>query len=215
MRRLPITTPSRRIHPAIKITIGLLLLAGVVVLFFRSANSARAEPYSVRGAQLTGWTIEANSAPDESGGLVSLRPPRELPMNLFRQLFSRHMESLTTPNAPGIVLVLRREVPGSLSAEAVIALARAAGLGQSAVAPKCVGSRRISETGITRQVYFVWFDVPGFDPFRQSLAAAAGQGFAANGLSPVLLLAAQPDFLGWMPIVVDEQRDCIAPVAVE
>lgn len=214
MQKLP-SAPPRKIHPAIKVAIGLLVLAGVGVLFFRSVNDAQAEPYTVRAAHLAGWTIEANSGPDESGALVSLRPPRELPMNLFRQLFSRHMESLVTPTTPGISLVLRREVSTNLSAEAVMALARASGLGQPAVAPRCVGSRRISEPGITRQVYFVWFDVPGFDQFRQSVAASAGQDFAPNGLSPVLLLAAQPNFLGWLPIVVDQDRDCTAPVTVD
>ena len=32
-------------------------------------------------------------------------------MNLFRQLFSRQMESLATPSVPGIALALRRELP--------------------------------------------------------------------------------------------------------
>jgi hypothetical protein len=206
--------PRRKVHPAIKVLIGLLLLAGVAVLFFRSANDARAEPYSVRGAQLAGWALEANPVTDESGAFVSLQPPRELPMNLFRQLFSRHMESLVTPTVPGIALVLRQEIPNDVSADTIIALARAAGLGKGPVTPKCVAVRRISDPGITRQVYFLWFDVPGFDGFRQAVAASASPGFAPKGLSPVLLLAAQPDFRSWMPIVVDPDRDCSAPVTV-
>lgn len=207
--------PKRRLHPLIKVAIAIVLLAGVALLFVRSVKDARAEPYLVNASHLQDWTLGIDTAADADGAVVSLRPQPELPMNLFRQLFSRHMESLVTPTSPGISLVLRREVPNSLSAEAVMALARASGLGQTAVAPRCVGSRRISEPGITRQVYFVWFDVPGFDQFRQSVAASAGQDFAPSGLSPVLLLAAQPNFLGWLPIVVDQDRDCTAPVTVD
>lgn len=213
-RLLAPPTPSRKVHPAVKVAVGLVVLAGVGVLFYRSVNDAQAEPYTVRAAHLAGWIVEANSGPDDGGALVSLRPPRELSMNLFRQLFSRHMESLASPNAPGVALVLRGEIANTVAVDAIVALARAAGVGQSPIAPTCLGSRRISEPGLTRQVYFVWFDVPGFDQFRRSLSASAGPGFNPAGLSPVLLVAAQPNFLGWMPIVVDQNRDCTAAVVV-
>ena len=215
MAKPSIAPAKKKWHPAIKIAIGLVFLAVVVVLFFRSVNDARAEPYTVRAAQLAGWTVEPNAATDETGALVSLRPPKEMSMDLFRQLFSRHMESLSTPTAPGIALVLRSEIHSGVSADDLLSLARSTGLGQVAATPKCVATRRISEPGITRQVYFLWFDVPGFDQFRQAVASVAGPGFAAKGLSTVLLIGAQPDFKGWMPIVVDQERDCTAPVSLE
>ena len=136
-------------------------------------------------------------------------------MNLFRQLFSRQMESLGTPSQPGIPLVLRREIPSETSADAVLALARDAGLDRATPAPKCVGYRRVSDPGITRQLYFMWFDVPGFDRFRQALAPLAGAGFAPAGLSPVMIMAGEPKLTGWQPIVVDQGRDCVAPVKIE
>jgi hypothetical protein len=55
--------------------------------------------------------------------------------------------------------------------------------------------------------------------FRQGLAARigalGGSPFHAEALSPVLLLAGQPDVSGWLPIVVEPEEDCIAPVVAE
>ena len=199
----------------IKVAVAILLLAAVAILFVRSVRDTRAEPYIVNARHLQRWTLAIDTAADADGAVVSLRPQPELPMNLFRQLFSRQMESLGTPSQPGIPLVLRREIPFELSADSILVMARDARLDQVTPAPKCVGYRRISDPGITRQLYFMWFDVPGFDRFRQALATRAGPGFSAGGLSPVLLMAAQPNFNGWMPVVVDQNRDCIAPVTVE
>ena len=122
------------------------------------------------------------------------------------------MESLGTPSQPGIALVLRREIPSELTADSVLAIAREAGLdGRHAGAQMRGLSARLG-SGITKQLYFMWFDVPGFDRFRQVLASRVGPGFTAGGLSPVLMMAAEPGFTGWMPVVVDQNRDCIAPV---
>ncbi len=65
------------------------------------------------------------------------------------------------------------------------------------------------------RLYFLWFDVPGFDRFRQAVASRAGPGFDPKGLSPALMMAAEPNFTGWMPIVVNQDRDCIAPVILD
>lgn len=207
--------PKRRVHPLIKVTVAILLLAGVGLLFVRSVKDTRAQPYQVSAAHLRSWKLAVNEQADADGVVVSLRPVPELSMNLFRQLFSRQMESLGTPSQPGIALVLRREIPSQFSAEAVLVIAREAGLEQVTPAPKCVGYRRVSDPGITRQLYFMWFDLPGFDRFRQNLAARVGPGFTPTALSPVLLIAAVPDFNGWMPLMVDQTRDCVAPVTVE
>ena len=216
--------PKRRVHPLIRVAIAMVLLAGVGLLFIRSVKDTRAEPYSVSASHLQNWTLaasakasasQAHAGDDADEVVVSLRPPPELPMNLFRQLFSRQMESLGTPSQPGIALVLRREIPDDITADAVLAIAREAGLDRAVPAPKCLGYRRVSDPGITRQLYFMWFDVPGFDRFRQALASRIGAGFSAGALSPVLRMAAQPDFAGWMPVVVDQHRDCIAAVTIK
>lgn len=207
--------PQRKVHPLIKVVVALLLLAGAGWLFVRSAQDARSEPYQISARHLQGWTLGIDTAADSQGSVVSLRPPPELPMNLFRQLFSRQMESMGTPSMPGIPLALRQELPPALTAEQVLGLAQSAGLARSVVTPTCVGYRRVSAMGATRQLYYILFAVSGFEGFRAALAGQAGPGFKADTLSPVLMMAAQPDFTGWMPIGADAGRDCIAPVTIE
>ncbi len=206
---------AKKIHPPIKVVIVLLVLAGGGWLFVRSAQDARAEPYQIAASHLQGWTLGIDTAADSQGSVVSLRPPPELPMNLFRQLFSRQMESMGTPSMPGIPLALRHELPASVTADQVLAMARSAGFERAAIAPACIGYRRVSAMGATRQLYYVLFTVSGFEAFRGALAQQAGPGFKPEALSPVLMMAAQPDFTGWMPIGADAGRDCVAPVIVE
>jgi len=206
---------SKKIHPLIKVAIALVVLAGAGWLFVRSAQDARSEPYQVSAGHLRGWTLGIDTAADSQGSVVSLRPPPELPMNLFRQLFSRQMESMGTPSMPGIPLALRQELPSTMTAEQVLSLAQSAGLDKGAITPSCVGYRRVSAMGATKQLYYLLFTVQGFEAFRATLAQQAGSGLKPDALSPVLMMAAQPDFTGWMPIGADAGRDCIAPVTVE
>lgn len=215
MSPTPVAVSKRKLHPLLKVLIALSAITVGGFLFVRSADDARSEPYAMSASHLRNWTLGIDVAADAAGAVVSLRPPPELPMHLFRQLFGRQMESMGTPSEPGIPLVLRREIPGDVTAQDVLVLAREAGLEHATLAPKCVGYRRISNLGITRQLYFMWFEVPGFDRFRQAVASRAGSAFDPTALSPVLMMAAHPNFSGWQPIVVLEQRDCVATVTVE
>lgn len=209
----------RRTHPLVKVAVGLLLLAGVAVLFWRSLDESRAEPYTVRADQLSGWKLVSGATTDPESPLIVLQPPPELPMRLFRQVFARAGESLSTPMTPGIALVLGGELGASApSADELLALARASGLEGLTVSPRCMGYRRESQPGSIRQLYFVLFDMPEFARFRQALAERLDTGvphFDPAALSPVMPLAAQPDFSRWMPIVAEAEMDCIAPVAAE
>ena len=117
------------------------------------------------------------------------------------------------PSTPGIALVLRRELPDIVTADEVLALARSSGIERATLQPKCVGYRRVSATGVTRQMYFLAFEVSGFAAFRQALAPRAAAGYDAAALSPVMMMAAQPNFAGWQPIA-NAERDCIAPVVI-
>lgn len=204
----------KRIHPALKALVALAAIVAVGYLFVRSATSTRAEPYEMQSAHLANWRLAADSAQDAEDAAIALRPPAELPLNLFRQLFRRQMESLSTPTAPGIVLARRSELrPGTNAAE-LLSLAREARLDAATLTPTCIGYRRISATGITRQLYFVWFSLPEYDAFRRRLTALAAPAFDPAGLSPVMLIAAEPGFEGWQPVVVDQAADCVAPITV-
>lgn len=201
-------------HPAVKAVIVLVLLAGVGFLFVRSVTDVRSEPYEIQRAHLTGWALSAGVTQDGDGAAVALRPPSELPLNLSRQLFRRQMESLSTPMAPGLALALTTELAPTTTTEQLLALARESGLDRATLTPRCVGYRRISGTGVTRQLYFVWFSFAEYDAFRERLKPLAREGYSPAALSPVLLSAGEPSVAGWHPVVVDEARDCVAPVNV-
>ena len=125
------------------------------------------------------------------------------------------LATVGTPSEPGIPLALRQELPATVTAEQVLELARLAGLEKAAITPECVGYTRVSAMGATRQLYYVRFSVTGFEGFRTALGAQVGPDFKPAALSPILMMAAQPDFTGWMPIGEDAKGDCIAPVTIE
>jgi hypothetical protein len=204
----------RRIHPLIKVLVALLVLAALGYLFVRSATNSRGEPYEMDAAYLSGWTLAADSEQAAEAAALALRPPAQLPMDLFRQLFRRQMESLATPGAPGVVLVRTSEVGPGVASDQLLALAREVGLDRARLTPRCVGYRRESARGVTRQLYFLWFSLPEYDAFRQRLAAIATTTYRPEGLSAVMLTAAEPSFEGWQPIVVDETTDCVASITV-
>lgn len=211
---------SRRTPALVKVAVVFALLAGVAFLFMRSLDVTRAEPYTVRPEHLGPWTLTPNPGAEGDRAVLALTPPAELPLRLFRQVFSRAGESLSTPTMPGIALVLADELRGGgMPVDDLLALARDAGLDRARLSPRCMGYRRESQPGSTRQLYFVLFDMPEFLAFRQALAARvtspAGSPFTPGALSPVMMLAAAPDFSRWMPLVADPERDCVAPVVAE
>ena len=142
-----------------------------------------------------------------------LRPSPELAAGLFKQIFARAMESLNSPTAPSIPVVLRGEfdrvVGDQLSQEAMLAAAKAAGIEATAPSPRCLVQRRISEPGGVRQVYLVFFDAPAIAQFRRQI------GLDPDALSPVMFVAgAGADFNSWLPQRVNADADCLAPVEI-
>lgn len=142
-----------------------------------------------------------------------MRAGPELVSGLFRQVFSRAMESVNTPLAPSIPLVLLGEfdsmVGRQLTSETLLAAARTAGLETARMTPRCLVHRRVSEPGQTRQVFFVLFDAPAVSQFRRQL------GLDPAALSPVMFIAgAGTDFKDWLPQRVNAEADCLAPVEI-
>ena len=205
----------------IRVVIVLVAIAAIGVAFMRSVRSTREAPYTIAPAHLQDWTfaIEPGNAP--SSVLISIRPPRELASALFRQLFTRHAESFNGPTVPYVPLLLQDEFNRSFAGQAtsgeLLDLARSAGLEAAAFTPRCMGYRRESAPGATRQLYFVLFDAPAFTRFREGLAdrAVADSGFSPAALSPVMFVAASDANFGrWLPLRVNE-GDCVAPISVE
>jgi hypothetical protein len=214
----------RRGSLLIKAAAALVALGVLGVLFVRSARSVRAEPYEVPRDRLLRWTLAIEPASSPSGVVLALRPQRELAAVLFNQLFSRTGESLSGPVPAAMPLVLLSELdrgaPGAPAPEALLAVARRAGLESAAFEPRCMAHRRVSAPGVVRQVYFVRFDLPGFDEFRRQvgrqLSDAGVHTFDPAALSPVLIVAASDAaFSQWLPLRPDAEDDCLAPIAVK
>ncbi len=205
----------------IKLAVGLAALGVLGVLFVRSAQSTRAEPYSIPSGRLSHWTLAVDDAPASSRTLISLRPPAELMPTLFNQVFARSGETMSSPVPAALPLVLQSDIdpPGAISPEALQALARDAGLEAATIRPRCMAHRRVSEPGLTRQVYFLRLEVPGFEEFRrqltQKLASAGARPMSPAALTPVMIVGAtDASFSRWLPLTPEADDDCIAPVAV-
>jgi len=209
----------------LKVLAALVALGVIAVLFVRSAQSARAEPFTIARQNLTGWTLTIGSDTDELGSLLSITPKEALMPPLSRELFARMGESLHYPPA-AIPVVLRSEfdraMAGAITPEALLNAAREAGLESAVFEPRCMARRRESAPGLIRGVYFLVFDMSSFTRFREQVAQrlrAAGRDpslFDPTALSPVLIAAAlDGSFSRWLPLRVDPEVDCFAPVVVE
>ena len=213
-----------RLSSGVKVLIALAVLLVLAVLFIRSVHDARSTPYTVASEHLRNWSLSIESQTSAAAPILVLRPPTELVSSVFRQLFSRAMESLSTPTAPGMPLVLQGEYDLALAAQlapgALVGAARDAGLESAAWEPRCLAYRRQSEPRATRQLYFALFESREFGEFRAKLASSVGAGalrgaFDPDALSPVLIIAASDaTFHRWLPIRADPDTDCIAPVAL-
>jgi hypothetical protein len=208
----------------IKVIVGLVVLGGLGWLFVRSAQNVRSEPYEIARARLTGWTLAIDPAPDQSGVLLGLQPDKMTAARLFNQVFSRTGESLSGPVPAAIPLVLQSEFDrakaGTLTADALLASARSAGLESSRFEPRCMAHRRISAPGITRQVYFVRLDWPALAAFReqaaQQMRTAGGRGLDPTALTPILVVAGSDAAFGtWLPLKAESADDCLAPMAIK
>jgi hypothetical protein len=206
---------------AMKALIVIAVIVTVGFLFVRSLQTTRSEPYTIAPSHLQRWTLHLEPGNAPASVLIGMRPPRELAATLFRQLFTRHAESFNGQAVPSLPLVLQdeftRSFAGRATAEELLAAARGAGLEQASFEPRCMGYRRDSAPGVTRQLYFAAFTAPAFTRFREQIATVAipNSGFVPSALSPVVLVAASDaNFNQWLPIRV-EDGDCVAPISVE
>jgi len=197
----------------IKIVGGVIALGVFGFLFKTSLDDARTTAYTMERQHLRGWTLVLDPSPKPNDPVVSLRPMSELPGGMFRQVFARAMESLNTPVAPAIPVILRDEfdrvLADTLTPDSALAAARSAGLESAPITPRCLVYRRVSEPGGTRQVYFVSFDAPAISQFRHQI------GLDPAALSPILFIAgAGTDFNAWLPQRVNPASDCLAPIEI-
>jgi hypothetical protein len=199
--------------------VALVVIAGLVAVFLRTVRSARSEPYAISGANAGPWTLSIEMASQPNEPVLLLRPPSALSTELFDQVFKRSMESMRAPETAGIPLVLYGELEraGSerISPDALLALARRAGLEATTPVPRCIAHRRQPEPDTRQQLFFAVFDDPAFDAFRKLLGERLGPSFDPGFVSPVLFVGVVESSLHkWLPLHVDAARDCVAPIAI-
>jgi hypothetical protein len=207
----------------IKLVVVVAVLSGFLYLFLHTAKDVRSEPYTTQRQHLQPWTLSIETATRSTSPMLVVRPPQEFAGGLFSQVFQRMMESMKGTSGGGMPLVLRDEyelaLAGRFTPEALLEAARAAGIESSTMTPVCVAVRRISEPGLTRQMYFVIFDAPAVVAFRQQLAkelqAAPTAVFDPAALSPVMIIGgSDAEFDRWLPIRADADVDCVAPITI-
>ena len=200
----------------------LLAAAGLVVvgfLFMRSLEQTRTEPYAVPRDHADAWTLEVAPAGSARSPMLVMRTSRQLVSNLSRQVFQRTMESTASPMNSLIPVVMQGEfdaaLAGRMTADDLLAAARAAGLETARHQLRCLAHRRESSGRSVQQVYFLIVDSPGIMTFREELARSAGATFDASALTPVVIVAhSEGSFDRWLPIRASE-AECVAPIRVE
>ena len=200
---------------ALKASVAALVVVGLSWLLAKAIRNRG--PYSIDGAALSGWTLVRGGPGDPA--LVALQPPSPLSAALFQQLLRRAGPSLVAPERPSVPLVLQSEyadsLQGVLSVEDVLDVARDAGVEAARFEPICMG-RRESADGRSGRLFFVLFEAPAFDRFRDQLTPLFPEHTGAfpydpKALHPILTIAATDrESARWWPIMVDQRTDCQA-----
>jgi len=208
----------KRSRALLRVAIALAAVAVFGYLFIHSLETTRSEPYTVARAHVGKWTLVLEPAGGPNAPLLSARTGDELVPFLFRQLFERANESMSSPATSSIPVVLHGEfdrgLAGRMTPGELLAAARAAGLESAPHEPRCIAYRRISEPGMTRQTYFAIIESPAIVGFRQQLARTGEGALDAAALTPVMFVgASDPVFHRWLPIRAEE-AECVAPIRI-
>jgi hypothetical protein len=202
-----------------KALIPVVVVGAFVFGIWRTARSTRSEPYALSAAAAqAAWRLAIEVAERPNDPVVVLQPPASLSRELFDQVFKRSMESMQSPQVSGIPLVLAGELEraGSrLPPDALLSMARTAGLEAAPPAPRCLAHRRLPEPDTRSQAYFAIFDSAPFATFRANIAARLGPTFDAGALTPALFVGIVESTLDrWVPLHADAEKDCVAPLTV-
>jgi hypothetical protein len=155
-----------------KVVIALVAVGVVAVLFVRSAQSTRSEPFTIARQDLTGWTLTLTPDGDSVGSLLSLTPKETVLPPLSRALFARMGESLRYPQAT--MAIVLRWVPacdGRCPRAGGAVDYRAGRRTRVRDAPaRMHGPSPHQFTRNLRGVFFVVFEMPVFSQFREQVA---------------------------------------------
>lgn len=213
----------KRRNVLVKIAVAAAVLAGLGLLFVRSARTARAAPYTLTRPQLRDWSLALESASSPTAPLLVLRPPQELAPDLFHQIFARAMETLNAPEIAGMPLLLQNEFDaafaGRVTPAALLDAARTTGLESActrAAVPRLAPRERAGDhaSGVFRAVRPS--GIRALCTQLAEMARTAGAPFDPGALSSILMIAGsgQP-FSGWLPLHADPKADCVAPIVMQ
>jgi len=202
-----------------RIAIGAVLLLVLGWLFMRSVRDVRSTPYTVRAADLRGWQVVTEG---DRETVVGLQPPSSLTADLFKQVFARNMESITSSASPQIPVVLGLEATGlNIQPAPLASIVTETGLGSAPLVPTCFGSRR-TDPPASHDYYFVHFESAPFVTARERLRdALQSQGVDVSRFDPgnhqstLVIATSDPAVRSTLPFEFDPARDCVAPVSVE
>ena len=208
-----------------KVLLGMAVLAVLSVLFLRTLRQTTSAPYLMRAEHLTGWALTFDPPLGPGGPLLALTPPRELTLDLFNQVFARTMESMNTPAAYAVTLVLRSEFSNSLAGVVepgeLLALAREVGLDGATLQPGCLAEQPGRAAGEPGRTFFALFDLPEFRAFRDRVSRLVAErggdaaAFDPAALVPAVYLAATGSgFRGWPTADAAAEQDCVAPLEI-
>ena len=222
----PIMSSVARRNSLVKVVVAFVGLSVLAYLFASTLSNVSSQPYMVPAGALEGWPVELDRRSGSDGFLLSLRPPPELAMGLFNQVFRRTMESYAAPANPAIALVSRREYNEALAEvvgpDELVELAERHGLAAVTLDPQCMAVHRTSG-GREQRLFFMLFDLPAFGRFREAVVELViaqggerggdGKGFDPAALAPALLIAVSDARLLGKQVPQEQLRlDCEAPV---
>ena len=205
-----------------KVGVVAVLLVVLGWLFWQTVQDSLSEPYVIDPGLVAEWRLALREPMQSGAGLLTLQPTDQLRAELFQQIFTRTMESMTSPAEASMPIVLHSEYRDTLgtvlSPDDILEAAEEAGLSDATPIPVCIGVARETGTGGSRQLYFALFDVPEVDRFRQDLARQYADGDGERSFDPGELALAVPiaasdgNFASWWPLDVRAEPVCQAPL---
>lgn len=199
-----------------------LLLIVLGWLFWQTVQDSLSEPFVIEPGLVAEWRLALRGPMQSGAGLLTLQPTDQLRAELFQQIFTRTMESMTSPAEASMPIVLHSEYRDTLgtvfSPDDILAAAEEAGLSNVTPMPVCIGVAREAVVGASRQLYFAVFESPEVDRFRQGLARRYADSDGETSFDHGELVLAVPiaasdgNFASWWPLDVRTETDCQAPL---
>ena len=179
-----------------KVGVVAVLLVVLGWLFWQTVQDTLSEPYVIEPGLVAEWRLALRRPMPSSAGLLTLQPTDQLRAELFQQIFSRTMGSMTSPAEASMPIVLQTEYRDALgtvfSPDDILEAAEEAGLSNVTPMPVCIGAVREPVVGASRQLYVALFDAPEVDRFRQDLARRYADGDGETSFAPGDLALAVP-----------------------